>query len=88
MRGSSGYGTDSKPFSLRRRSYVWMGRLVDVEVAASPCTDLEGQGIQAGLRDITDRKRAEQAVLQLNEQRLIATERERAAQEMARNLVF
>ena len=51
------------------------GTVVDVEVAASPFTDREGQGIQVILRDITERKRAEQAVLRLNEQIQIAAER-------------
>lgn len=62
------------------------GTAVDVEVAASPFTDREGQGIQVILRDITDRKRAEQADRRFNEQLLVATDRERAARELARNL--
>jgi PAS domain S-box-containing protein len=47
------------------------GAAVDVEVAAASFTDQEGQGIQVILRDIADRKRADEE-LRLNEARLQA----------------
>ncbi len=44
------------------------GTVVDVEVAASPFTDADGVAIQVILRDITERKRAEQALRQARDE--------------------
>jgi PAS domain S-box-containing protein len=44
------------------------GTVVDVEVAASPFTDADGVAIQVILRDITERKRVEQALRQARDE--------------------
>ncbi len=59
------------------RSFWFTGRRLDVGLISY----LVGSGV-----DITDRKRAEQAVIRLNEQRLVTTERECVALETARRL--
>jgi PAS domain S-box-containing protein len=44
------------------------GSLVDVEVTAAPCSDDLESGMQVIVRDITERKKAEEALRRLNEE--------------------
>ena len=60
---------ERQPVPPRAERYLRMdGSVVDVEVTAAPYADDDEQGMQVIVRDITERKRAEEALQKLNDE--------------------